>query len=182
MKLTYDKSKVIWEYEGKQYEYLIEEIAGAYLEKGYIYITSNDRGYTKYTNTFITCRGELIVSSSYTLAGYSNFITILDEKNEKNDIKIEHLHSVHATVNYIYVIAGEHKKEKVIKLSLHGKTIREYPLPENYSAERFFSLIDDDKEIKVILNGEEEKGSWQWCFVLNTETGIWERRQSIDGH
>lgn len=185
MKLTYDKSKVTWDFEGKKYEYSVDNdnISSAYLKNGYIYISSNNTEYTQFTNIYITYAGKLIVSASYMLKGYLNFITILDEKNKKTYIEIKQLQNLGATANYIYVIAGKNTDAKLIKYSLHGKKTQEYNPPIGCTFERFFSSIDNDKEIEVICNGQEdENGHWQWCFALNTETGEWEKRQSIDGH
>jgi hypothetical protein len=184
MNLTYDKSKITWEFENNKYEYVISGMAKAYFHNKYIYIDSRNEEYTKFTNTYITLKGLLIVSASYTLKGHNKFISLLDENNKQINVEILDLIQVHADDKNIYAIAGRNENEKLLKLSLHGKIIREYLPPTECTFERFFNLIDDDKKIEVICNAKEYKegASWQWCFELDTETGQWQRKQSIDGH
>jgi hypothetical protein len=187
MNLTYDKSKVFWEFEGKQYEYCISNISSVSLEKNYIYIESIEYRYNRIytaTYTYLALNGLLIVSISTNFENLSKSIKMLDENNKEFNLEIKNLGPMCANDRYIYVIAGKGEKEKLTKFSLHGKIIKEYLPPLGCTFERFFNLIDDDKKIEVICNAKEYKEgtSWQWCFELDTETGQWQRKQSIDGH
>jgi hypothetical protein len=169
MSLTYTESKVIWKYKGKQYEYNIGNIKKAYMEEKKIYIYSSeyqDKVYV-HANTDITLEGLLIVSH---YAGTdTDKIKILDENGKELFIEFPYRVEVRTNGNIIIII----EIDKVIQYSIHGKKLKEYSAPNNYSIGRFFDA-HVDKDVKIICHGPEDKyGKDTYCLSLNLETGEW---------
>jgi hypothetical protein len=176
MKLTYDKSKVFWEYKEKKYEYAIDNICRVALKNNYILIQSNNKERTEDIDTYITLEGLLVVIQIFRNANDISLI-VINEDNKRVGLEIPFIQSmIEISTNYLYIIAGECGKTKLLIYSLYGKKIKEYFPPDNYNLVRFFDSSTDEKEIKVVCYGEPDKYyRSEWSFSLNLETGEWKK-------
>lgn len=172
MDINYDKYKVKWEYRNKEYEYKINDVDEACMEKNYIYLVSYNSKDKKYIYTYITLDGLLIISYSM----FSNKVTICDNSNKEftKELSLPLQDLRLGKDNYIYIILSKDRISKIMKLSQHGEKMNEYICPDNYFIIRFFNNADNDKEIKVICGGPADQyGKDTWCLSLNSETGEW---------
>ena len=172
--LSYDKNKVTWKYNKEQYEYKIDNIFNASVEKKYIYINSDVEGSANDSIfTYITLNGVFIASVIYKFVdGFNVAVKILDENNQEILLPNPNIKGANTNGNKIFIIDDTYKK--IVQYSIHGKTEREFFLPTNYTINRFFDLPQSDKEIKVICNGPVDKYDKDtFCLSLNLETGEW---------
>lgn len=173
MTLIHDQNKVSWKYKGMHYEYSINNIFTASLGKKYIFIRSSIENSAYEVFTYVTLHGTLIASVTYKTTGGSNVIVkILDENNKEVLITTSKITAATTNGDSIFIIEDTYKK--VMQYSIHGKKLKEYPVPVNYTIVRFFDLPDSDKEIKIICYGQKDKYEKDiYCLSLNLETGEW---------
>jgi hypothetical protein len=165
MNLIYDDRKISWEFEGKRYEYFIDGIRQAAIEKDYIFVVSRDSKSS--THTYIRFNGLLIASIK--LGQDEKIVKVIDESNKEIALKIYELNFMIYHSSYLYaIIEEENKNRKVVQYSIHGQKLKEYICPEGYSLYRFCGETETTIEF-VIYDSEEIS----WKFSLNTETGEW---------
>ncbi|MCL2145009.1 MAG: hypothetical protein FWH43_05930 [Endomicrobia bacterium] len=171
--LSYDKNKVTWKYNKMQYEYYVEDIFDASVEKKYIFIESCVKSITNRTFTYLALNGIFIVSVKYKYTDSFNVtVKILDENNQEILLTTTSAKDVRTNGINIFIIDDTYKK--IEQYSIHGKKEREFFLPTNYTINRFFDLPQSDKEIKIICNGPADKHDKDmFCLSLNLETGEW---------
>jgi hypothetical protein len=177
MKLNYDKSKVYWNFEGKQYEYLIEDVDDAFLETNHIHIMLSNMKNKTGGRVFITLTGKLIASCNSTYSFNTEIITALDENGKKLNIEIPYFMDMCANDKNIYVLAGKGYEEKLIRYSLYGEKLKEYLSPKDWVIRGFFNFADNDKEIELVCASKKEQDDW--VLSLNLETEEWTKMHIV---
>jgi hypothetical protein len=194
MELIFDKSRVMWDYKDKKYEYFVENIFEATLKNDYIFIHSTNYQGATYIHlfTYLTLEGKLIMCESGPI-GIKKTIKILDENGKEISFNIPNLMlwSISTDAKYLYgMIMKEGSKDgiKVVLYSLHGKLLSEHPVPKGYTISRFFDELDKDGNVKLLLDEDPPRPpetnprsfhNWLWKFSLNIKTGEWKKIELI---